>query len=66
MKKFIINYILFVYIKYIHFDLSITTRIGRIILTPFNYIRIGGVILYSILCFPLVLIHMWLNTKYYI
>jgi hypothetical protein len=59
--RYIAKYILFVYDKYIKEDWSIINLLGKICLYPFWIIRILLAIVYSILCFPLVLLHMKLE-----
>ena len=58
MKQKLAQYILFVYEHYIKEDWSVLTTLGKVILYPFWLIRIPIVTLYSIFCFPLVLLHM--------
>jgi len=61
MKQKLAQYILFVYEHYIKEDWSVLTTLGKVILYPFWLIRIPIVTLYSIFCFPLVLLHMELE-----
>ena len=46
--------------NYINDDFNTLTNIGKIFLKPAWFIRSILIILYSIVCFPLVLIHMYL------
>lgn len=59
MKRRIINYILFVYINYIVEDFSDLNLLGKLTIIPFWYIRNIISILFSIFCFPIVLMHMY-------
>jgi len=56
-----INYVKFVYEKYIYEDWSLLTKLGRIVVKPFWFIKSILTIIYSIVCFPLVLLHMKLD-----
>jgi len=57
----IYKYILFVYKEYIQEDWNVVDKIGQIILKPFWFIRSFLMWIYSIICFPLVLLHMKIN-----
>jgi hypothetical protein len=59
IKGKIARYILFVYNNYIDTDFDVLTKFGKLIIYPAHYIRMFMVILYSIVCFPLVLLHMY-------
>lgn len=59
IKGKIAKYILFVYNSYIDTDFDVLTKFGKLIIYPSHYIRMIMVILYSIVCFPLVLLHMY-------
>lgn len=59
MKRFLAKYILFVYVNYIIEDFSDLNIFGKIIIYPFWYIRNIISILFSIICFPIVLLHMY-------
>lgn len=61
MKNFIITYILFVYTNYIENDMSDLNIVGKITLLPAEFIRKVIMALYSIVCFPLVLTHMYID-----
>jgi hypothetical protein len=53
---------LFVYIHYIHEDWSCITKTGRILLKPAWFVRSIIAWIYAVVCFPLVLIHMKIET----
>jgi len=54
----IYKYILFVYEHYIQEDWSYITKTGQFFLKPAWFVRSILMWIYSIVCFPLVLIHM--------
>lgn len=56
--KYIAQYILFVYEKYIKEDWSVINVFGKMVLYPFWFIRMLIAISFSIVAFPLVLLHM--------
>lgn len=56
--EFILKYFLFVYENYIQEDWSTFTKIGRILLKPAWFVRSILFWIYSVMCFPLVLLHM--------
>ena len=61
MKQKLAQYILFVYEHYIKEEWSVLTMFGKIVIYPFWLIRIPIVTLYSIFCFPFVLLHMYIK-----
>jgi hypothetical protein len=52
------KYVLFVYKYYIQEDWTIYTKIGKFFIKPFWFIKMIISIIYSVICFPLVLLHM--------
>ena len=63
IKYYILLYILYVYDLYLYQEWDDITLSGKILLKPFWYIKILYVTLYSIVCFPLVLFHIYTKTN---
>ena len=57
MKRYLAIYALFVYEYYIQEDWYDIKTFGKILLKPFWYIRNIISVLFSIFCFPIVLLH---------
>lgn len=56
-------YVYFVYINYIQEDFSEWYKLGKIVIKPFWFIKILYMVIYSIVCFPLVLIHIEIDKN---
>lgn len=63
MKQKLSTYILFVYKHYIEEDFSDIKPIARILLKPAWFVRTILVCTYSVVCFPLILIHMYFEKN---
>jgi len=61
--KHLINYIIFVLDHYINEDWSDVKKIGKLFLKPAWFIRSIFMWTYSIVCFPLILLHMYVENN---
>jgi hypothetical protein len=63
MKKVLINYVLFVLVNYINEDLSMLTKFGKLVIYPAHIVRVILAVIFSIVCFPIVALHMWYKNS---
>jgi len=61
MRRKLNNYIVFVYTHYIQEDWDEYNKLGKIFIKPAWFIRSILAIIYSVVCFPLVLFHITID-----